>query len=122
MKIMLLILIALSFQFYPCLAVDSFPILSQSAAVQPADTTQPAPDFKQVNVIVETEWADPETTRDADVFIHYEKNQPQKIVLETVRSRCEINLFPGMTVKIVDPKSGKVLKTIHIAEEKPKKK
>jgi hypothetical protein len=122
MKIMMLILIALSFQFYPCLAVNTSPILSQDAVVQPADTTQPAPDFKQVNVIVETEWGDPETTKDADVFIHYEKNQPKRVMLETAKSRCEINLFPGMTVKIVDPKSGKVLKTIHIPEEKPKKK
>jgi len=122
MKIILFILIALSFQFYPCVAVNTAPMLSHDAAVQPADTTQAAPDFKQVNVIVETEWGDPETTKDADVFIHYEKDQPKRILLETAKSRCEINLFPGMTVKIVDPKTGKVLKTIQIAEEKPKKK
>lgn len=87
-----------------------------------ADTVAKAPDYKGVNVVVETEWSDPEKINKVDVYVEYEKNQPNKLLLQGENRKCEIILISGMDVKIIDPASGKLLKIFKLPEEPPKKK
>ena len=74
--------------------------------------TAPVPDFKGVNVIVETDWGTTDKTENVDVFIKKEKNQRTEIVMKkSDHQECIVELISGMVVKIVNRKTGKVLKT-----------
>lgn len=76
------------------------------------DTLQEVPpDFTGVDVIVETEWGEPEKTENVDVFLHLKDKQPHIIMSADKHKQCEVRIFKGITVKIVDHKTGKLLKT-----------
>ncbi len=72
----------------------------------------PVPDFEGVNVIVETDWGTTDKTENVDVFITKGKNKHTDIVMrKSNHQECIVELVSGIVVKIVDRKTGKVLKT-----------
>lgn len=68
------------------------------------------PDFKNVDVVVETEWSDPEKTSNVDVYIHLKDEHPHITMTPDSHKQCEIRIIKGITVKILDHKTGKLLK------------
>ena len=75
------------------------------------DTVKKAlPDFKNVDVVVETEWSDPEKTSNVDVYVHLKDEHPHIIMSPNNHKQCEIRIIKGITVKILNPKTGKLLK------------
>jgi hypothetical protein len=99
--------------FALCSAVP--PILTDTGR----DTTaadsikKPAPDYKDVNVIVETDWGTTDKTEHVDVILRTGKNNHKEIVMQkSTFQECVVELVSGMVVKIVDSKTGKVLKTV----------
>jgi len=90
-----------------------------TAAVMVRDTTaadtikKPAPDFKDVNVVVETDWGTTDKTEHVDVFIRTGKSNHKEIVMQkSTFQECIVEVVSGMVVKIVNSKTGKVLKTL----------
>ena len=74
---------------------------------------QPAPDYSNVNVLVETEWGTSDKTEKVDVFLKKEKGKYTEIVMRrSNHQECFVELVPGLVVKIIDRKTGKIVKTI----------
>lgn len=70
-----------------------------------------SPAFINVDVLVETEWGDSEKTENVKVYAFLEAEHPHLLMTENKHKRCEIRIIKGMTVKIIDHKTGKRLKT-----------
>ncbi|MGD9898364.1 MAG: hypothetical protein AB7T22_04465 [Calditrichaceae bacterium] len=81
-----------------------------------ADSTEIKPDFKNVNVVVEYEWKDSETLEKVEVYLHLDTKEPYVEIIASEFRKCEISIIEGITVKIFDSQTGKLLKAI-----KPKK-
>jgi hypothetical protein len=68
------------------------------------------PDFKNVDVVVETEWGDPEKTTNVDVYVHLKDEHPHITMTPNSHKQCEIRIIKGITIKILDPTTGTLLK------------
>jgi hypothetical protein len=94
---------------------------SQSNATKPdttetvtsiADTAkEEVPDFTGVDVVVETEWSDPEKNANVDVFVNLKDKHPHILIREVDHKLCEIRILKGVVIKIFDHSTGKLLKT-----------
>jgi hypothetical protein len=69
------------------------------------------PEFNNVDVVTETEWGASERIENATVFIFLEAKHPHLLIKENKHKRCELRIVKGLTIKIYDHKSGKLLKT-----------
>jgi type 1 fimbria pilin len=68
--------------------------------------------YTHVDVVVETEWGGPEKNEDVTAEVGFKDGKPDHVVMRGVRyKQCEITLMEGMTVKIYNHKTGKLLKT-----------
>ena len=68
--------------------------------------------YTHVDVVVETEWGDPEKNEDVTAEVGFIDGKPDHVVFMGARhKKCEISLMEGMTVKIYNHKTGKLLKT-----------
>jgi hypothetical protein len=77
-----------------------------------ADTVEEErPDFTGVDVIVETEWSEPEKNINVDVFVHLKDEHPNIVMQEVNHKLCKVRILKGVVVKIFDHKTGKLLKT-----------
>ena len=94
---------------------------SNGMTVAQEDTTGRTPDYKAVNVVVETEWGGPEKINAVDVFVEYEKKIPVKLEIFGKNNHCEIRIVSGMAAKIIDPKTGKILAYLKGPEEAKQK-
>ena len=84
-------------------------IISDTTAVDSIKT--PQPDFSNVNVIVETAWGTPDKSVNVNVYIMRKGKNISEIVLKKGQHQeCSIELMEGIVVKIIDPKSGRILK------------
>ena len=69
--------------------------------------------YTKVDVLVQSDWGDPEKTEDAIADIILENGTPAKVIIRGVQHKtCEVTLMAGLTVKIYDHKTGKLLRTI----------
>lgn len=83
------------------------------------DTTQPqiiesdtSITYTHVDVVVETEWGDPEKNEDVTAEVGFKDGKPDHVIFMGARhKKCEISLMEGMQVKIYNHKTGKLLKT-----------
>lgn len=109
MKIILLL-----FCFFALCPAASLMVTNMSRDTTAADTIKkPAPDYKDVNVIVETDWGTTDKTEHVDVILRTDKNKHQEVVMQkSTFQECVVEVLPGMVVKIVNSKTGKVLKTL----------
>jgi hypothetical protein len=94
---------------------------SMAITIANDDSTTKTPDYKSVNVLIETEWSGPEKINNVDVFVVYENNVPIKLDIFGKNNHCEIRIISGMSVKIINANTGKVLAQIKGPEE-PKQK
>lgn len=70
-----------------------------------------APDYANVNVYVTTEWGSSDKREGVDVYVKMEKGKAVELVMTKEKhEECTIRLISGVEVKIIDPKTGKVLK------------
>jgi len=77
-----------------------------------ADTVnEERPDFTNVDVLVETEWSDPEKNVNVDVFVNLKDKYPHIVMREMDHKLCEVRILKGVVIKILDHKTGKLLKT-----------
>lgn len=68
--------------------------------------------YTHVDVVVETEWGDPEKNEDVTAEVGFKDGKPDHVVIMGARhKKCEVTLMEGMTVKIYNRKTGKLLKT-----------
>lgn len=68
--------------------------------------------YTHVDVVVETEWGEPERNDNVTAEVGFKDGKPDHVVIMGARHKqCEISLMEGMKVKIYDHKSGKLLKT-----------
>lgn len=73
------------------------------------------PNYENVDVVIETAWGTSEKTEDVNVLILQKNEKATGVVLAKKRQKLsEIMLVEGVTVKIIDHETGKVLKTIKI--------
>lgn len=71
------------------------------------------PNYENVDVVVETSWGTNEKTEGVDVLVLQKNEKPTGLILAKKRQRLsEIMLVEGVTIKIIDHDTGKVLKTI----------
>ncbi len=72
------------------------------------------PNFENVDVIVETAWGTSEKTENVDVLVLFNNDEkPAGLVLARKhRKLSEIMIVEGVTVKLIDHETQKVLKTI----------
>jgi hypothetical protein len=76
------------------------------------DTTKAdSADYTHADVVVTTEWSGTEKNSDVSVYIEYKDKKPSTLLMIKEHKRCEIILMPGVTAKIYDNKTGKLLKT-----------
>jgi hypothetical protein len=104
--------IFICFIFAACL---SNPLSAGSSL--PVDTTRAdsvtkiEPSFKNVNVLVETEWGSTDKREGVDVYVKVKGKKPYEIEMRKGElQKCCVTLMSGVTVKILDPKTGRVLK------------
>ena len=93
------------------------PALTSAYTFQDSSVTdsikQPVPDYSNVNVLVESEWGTSDKTENVDVFLKKEKGKYTEIVMKkSNHQECIVELIPGLKVKIINRKTGKILKTI----------
>ncbi len=94
-----------------CLAVNAAPIMPRDTTAVDTQATV-KPDYQGVNVIVETDWGTTDKTENVDVFIRVEKGKRTEVVMrKSEHQECIVELVSGMVVKIIDRKTGKLLKT-----------
>ena len=74
------------------------------------------PNFENVDVVVETAWGTSEKTENVDVLVLFNNDEkPTGMVLARKKQKLsEIMLIEGVTVKLIDHETKKVLKTIKI--------
>lgn len=74
------------------------------------------PDFTGADVIVTSDWGEPDTTLNADVFVNLKDQHPHITMKRGKGRQCEVRIMKGITIKILEHKTGKLLKT-YTAEE-----
>jgi hypothetical protein len=77
------------------------------------DTTQAKdikPDYTNVHVIIQSEWMGSDTTENVDVFLNLEGDKPSITMKSGGHKECNIFFAKGVTVKILDGKTGKLIK------------
>lgn len=82
-------------------------------AVVQKDTTQVEDikaDYTNVHVIIESEWMGADTTANVDVFLNLKGDKPSITMKSRGDKECNIFLAKGVTVKILDSKTGKLIK------------
>ncbi|MCK6622704.1 MAG: hypothetical protein HUU32_18660 [Calditrichaceae bacterium] len=68
--------------------------------------------YTNVDVVVESDWSKPERTERVSVEILFKNKKPDKVLMKGAGYKmCEITLMEGMTVKIINHKTGKLIKT-----------
>ena len=72
--------------------------------------SQVQPDYVNVNVLVETEWGTSDKYDSVDVRLNWADKKVKEVVIINKHSECSIILIEGVVVKIIDAKSGKVIK------------
>ncbi len=84
------------------------PASAQIEAPEP-DTTK----YKNVDIVVNYGWGEPERDNGVDVVVNYKNKKPQKVIIIKGKHRhCEITLSEDVVVKIYDHESGEQLKTL----------
>jgi len=69
-------------------------------------------EYTDVNVVMETEWTDPEQVNNVDVVVLALSDGTKQIVLfRKYEKIMEISVIDGVKVKIFDSDNGKLLKT-----------
>ncbi len=107
-KITFLLMLFISINYA---APSKFMVIGQDTAAVDS-IKKPVPDYKSVNVIVETDWGTTDKTENVDVYIKKQKGKHTDLILKkSEHQECIIELVSGMVVKIVDRKTGKILKT-----------
>jgi hypothetical protein len=61
-------------------------------------------------VLVETEWGTSDKYDNVDVRLSWADKKVKEVVIIKKNSECSIVLIEGVVVKIIDAKSGKVIK------------
>lgn len=115
------------FGFLILCGIVSAEALPSRAAAPDQDTTvvdsvKSKATHSAVNVVVETEWSDPETIKNVDVYVKYEKGIARTLAMKSKSRDCDIALISGVTVKILNPVSGKRIATYSGPKELPQKK
>ena len=88
------------------------PVTILGSVQQDSTRVKETPDFTGVDVVVETEWGTSDRTENVEVFIKKTPDGHTDIVMKkSNHQECIVELVPGITVKIIDRKSKKVLKT-----------
>jgi hypothetical protein len=65
-----------------------------------------------VNVLVETEWGTSDCYENVDVFVQFKGRKVDELVMiREMHQECRLKLISGVVAKIIDPATGKVLKT-----------
>ena len=78
--------------------------------VQTDSIIQVKPDYVNVTVLVETEWGTSDKHENVDVRLIWSGKKVKEIVVIKKHSECSVTIIEGVVVKIIDSKSGKVLK------------
>lgn len=69
--------------------------------------------YTNVDVVVQTEWGDPERNENVQAEVSYKDEVARQVVLKGKQyKKCEIFLKGGIVVKIYDRPGGKLLKTL----------
>jgi hypothetical protein len=69
-------------------------------------------EYTNVNVIMETEWSEPEEVINVDVIVLQMTDGTKQIVLfRKFNKIMEITVLDGVKVKVIDADTGKLLKT-----------
>ena len=84
---------------------------SAGANFQQDTTKADSADYTHADVVVTTEWSGTEKNTDVSVYIEYKDNKPSVLLMIKEHQRCEIILISGVSAKIYDHKTGKLLKT-----------
>lgn len=103
------------------LLISLIALFSYTSAYSQTDTTKAdstqietpkevPPDFTDVDVIVETEWSEPEKTSNVNVYLHLKDEHPHITMSPNSHQQCDIRIIKGITIKILDSKTGKLLK------------
>jgi len=69
------------------------------------------PDFVGAEVVVVSDWGEPDTTFNANVFVNLNDKHPHITMKQGKGRQCEVRIMKGITIKILDHKTGKLLKT-----------
>jgi len=78
-------------------------------------TEKVVPTYKNVDVVIETDWAEPDKSENVDVIIKSgDKKTTGLIIIYRDFQRCEITLIPGIVVRIYAHKTGKLIKTLKV--------
>ncbi len=72
--------------------------------------SQVQPDYVNVNVFAETEWGASDKHENVDVRLNWSGKKVTEVVIINKNLEFSIILIEGVVVKIIDPKSGKVIK------------
>lgn len=115
MKPHLFIIILLMAQFsytHASYQEDKANIDTTDTVTSVADTVEErGPDFTGVDVVVETEWSETEKNVNVDVFVNLKDKHPNIVMREVDHKLCEVRILKGVVIKILDHKTGKLLKT-----------
>jgi hypothetical protein len=109
-------MIALTFAIILSMGLFSSSVIGQTDTTK-TDTAkidtikEKAPDFTNVDVVVETEWGTSEKTENVNVFVYLEAEHPHITMSENKHKQCELRIIKGITIKIYDRKTGKLLKS-----------
>jgi len=93
-------------------------IVSMSMALPPSDFEKPSasPKFTNVDVVVECEWS-PEPIKSESVnVVEITKNEKpvSLILMKGLKKESELSIIKGVTIKVFDHDSGKLLKTYKV--------
>jgi hypothetical protein len=69
------------------------------------------PDFVGADVVILSDWGEPDTTLNANVFVNLKDEYPHITMKQGKGRQCEVRIMKGITIKILDHKTGKLLKT-----------
>ncbi len=106
--------------FISLIALFSYTNANSQTDTTKADTAKidtvkgKAPAFTNADVMVETEWGTSEKTENVKVFVFLEAKHPHLILMENKHKQCELRIVKGITIKIYDRKTGKLLKTYSV--------
>lgn len=111
----------------PLILIGLIAVAAQSHAQGISDTTKAVtvtedtakaaqPDFVGADVVVLSDWGEPDTTFNASVFINLKDKHPHITMKQGKGRQCEVRIMKGITIKILDHKNGKLLKTYKVED------
>lgn len=69
--------------------------------------------FTHVDVVVETEWGEPEKNENTTAELILKDGKAEKLIfMGEQHKKCEVTVMEGLTIKIYNRKTGKLIKTI----------